>query len=88
MVVCDTTVLHYRQVVVVSCVESNFNDSFISWCCVVFYFSICCFVYIFRDDFGGNAKLVAILIILLTISTYVGLHIRKYDDIPLPILIH
>jgi hypothetical protein len=31
---------------------------------------------------------VAILIMLLAISTYVGLHIRKYDNIPLPIPDH
>jgi len=38
--------------------------------------------------FGENAKFVAILVILLTISTYVGLHMRKYCNIPLPIPDH
>ena len=35
--------------------------------------------------FGGDAKCVAILIVLLTISTYVGLHMRTTDNIILPI---
>ena len=38
--------------------------------------------------FGGDAKFVAILIVLLTISTYVGLHIRTTDNIILPIPDH
>ena len=58
--------------------------------CIVLCFILAFFVlFTFSEmTFGGNAKLVAILIILLTISTYLGLHIRKYDNIPLPILIH
>ena len=35
--------------------------------------------------FGEKAKSVSILIILFTISTYLGLHIRKYDKVSLPI---
>ena len=62
---------------------------------VLYHGAVLCFILAFvvlftfsEMTFRGNAKLVAILIILLTISTYVGLHIRKYDDIPLPILFH
>ena len=51
VVACDMTVVHHRQVVVVSCVALNFIDSCISWCYIVFNFSIFCFAYIFRDDF-------------------------------------
>jgi hypothetical protein len=38
--------------------------------------------------FGGNAKFVAILIMLLTITTYVALHMRIYDNIRLIIPDH
>ena len=62
---------------------------------ILYHGVVLCFILAFvvlftfsEMTFRRNAKLVAILIILLTISTYVGLHIRKYDDIPLPILIH
>ena len=54
----------------------------------MFYFSLFVIFTFSEMTFGGNAKFVAILIMLLTISTYVTLHMRKYDNIPLPIPDH
>jgi hypothetical protein len=75
VVVCDTTVLHYRQVVVVSCVALNFNDSFISWCCVMFYFSLFVFFTFSEMTFGGNAKFVAILI-----REQIHIRVKRFSD--------
>ena len=57
---------------------------------VVLCFILAFFVFFTFSEmtFGRNAKFVAILIMLLTISTYVTLHIRKYDNIPFPIPDH